>query len=603
LLMSLLFWKLLREGGKCTFKMKEFKDLILLVLRYKRDIILGLIALFVVDIASLIMPLIIRGTIDSLSLGIATGSLLRKYALYIVGLAFLGALFRYFWRYYIIGSSRKVEQYLRNKLFFHLQTLSASFFDRTKTGDLMARSINDIDAVRRATGPGVARSVDAVVHLVFSLAFMLYISPTLTLYTVIPLFFLAIIVMIFGKRIHNRFEKVQKGFADITEEVRESLSGIREIKAFVQEEGKIKEFKKVNEEFVDKNMSLVKIWGMFFPLIMLIGGLATALVILFGGRKVILNEVSLGDMIAFSAYLGMLTWPLMSIGWVVNLVQRGAASMGRINKILLISPEIKDEKGAVRMDIQGRIEYRHLSFTYPDRKELALKDINLLIKPGIRLGIVGKVGSGKSTLIQLLQRIYDSSSGHLFIDNIDIRKISLSSLRKAIGVIPQESILFSTSIRENITFGNSQISEQEIIEITKKCKIYEEIKEFPQGLDTLVGERGITLSGGQKQRVALARAIVMNPRILILDDAFSSVDTETEEEILQNLKEIMQNRTSIVVSQRISSVKDLDFIIVLDEGRIAEKGTHGELLSLNGIYAGLYERQKMAKEEEEYLKL
>ena len=583
--------------------MKKFKDLILLVLRYKREIIFGLISLFIVDIAHLIMPLIIRGTIDSLALGIATGSLLTKYALYIIALALIGAFFRYLWRYYIIGSSRKVEQYLRNKLFFHLQSLSASFFDRTKTGDLMARSINDIDAVRMATGPGVARLVDAILFFVFSLAFMLRISPTLTLYTVIPLSFTMIIVTIFGKHIHNRFEKVQKGFADITEQVRESLSGIREIKAFVQEKGKIKEFRKVNEEFVAKNMSLVKVWGMFFPLIMLIGGLATAMVILFGGRKVILNEVSLGDMVAFSTYLGMLTWPLMSIGWVVNLVQRGAASMGRINKILLISPEIKDEKDAIKMDIQGKIEYRHLSFAYPDRKELALKNIDLLIEPGVRLGIVGKVGSGKTTLIQLLLRVYDPPSGHLFIDNVDIRKISLSSLRKDIGVVPQESILFSTSIRENIAFGNSEISEEEIIEIAKRCKIYEEIKEFPHGLDTIVGERGITLSGGQKQRIALARAILMNPRVLILDDAFSSVDTETEEAILQNLKEIMRNRTSIIISQRISSVKDLDFIIVLDEGEIVERGTHEELLNLNGIYANLYERQKIAKEEEEYLRL
>jgi len=583
--------------------MKKFKDLILLVLRYKREIIFGLISLFIVDIAHLIMPLIIRGTIDSLALGIATGPLLTKYALYIIALALIGAFFRYLWRYYIIGSSRKVEQYLRNKLFFHLQSLSASFFDRTKTGDLMARSINDIDAVRMATGPGVARLVDAILFFVFSLAFMLRISPALTLYTVIPLSFTTIIVTIFGKRIHNRFEKVQKGFADITEQVRESLSGIREIKAFVQEKGKIKEFRKVNEEFVAKNMSLVKVWGMFFPLIMLIGGLATAMVILFGGRKVILNEVSLGSMVAFSTYLGMLTWPLMSIGWVVNLVQRGSASMGRINKILLISPEIKDEEDAIKMDIQGKIEYRHLSFAYPDRKRLALKNIDLLIEPGVRLGIVGKVGSGKTTLIQLLLRVYDPPSGHLFIDNVDIRKISLSSLRKDIGVVPQESILFSTSIRENIAFGNSEISEEEIIEIAKRCKIYEEIKEFPQGLDTIVGERGITLSGGQKQRIALARAIVMNPRVLILDDAFSSVDTETEEAILQNLKEIMRNRTSIIISQRISSVKNLDFIIVLDEGEIVERGTHEELLNLNGIYANLYERQKIAKEEEEYLRL
>jgi len=583
-------------------KAGELKALFSLILKFKTRVMIGLLAVLLVDGIQLILPLIIRRAIDILTLGKATNLLLAKYALYIVALSLAGAVLCFVWRYFIIGTSRRIEQYLRNKSFFHIQTLSVNFFNRTKTGDLMARATNDIEAVRRATAMGVAISVDSLTFLIFSLTAMIFINPKLTLYVATPFPILALVVTIFGQRIHQRFEKVQGAFSNITEKVRESLSGIREIKTFVQEKREINNFKEVNEGFFRKNMALVRIWGVFHPLLMLLGGLTTALILLFGGRGAILNEISLGDLVAFTIYLGMLIWPMMAIGWMVNLFQRGAASMGRINKILLTQPEIKDEKDALDLKIQGKIEYRNLSFSYPGEKSPSLKNINLLIQPGTRLGVMGRVGSGKSTLIYLLSRVFDPQRGTLFLDGVDIRQIRLSTLRKSIGVVPQENFLFSTSIRENIAFGNLEASEPQIIKATKLCKIYSEIMEFPQGFDTLVGEREISLSGGQKQRIALARAIIRDPKILILDDALSSVDAQTEERILKNLRKVMQNRTSIVISHRVIAVENCDFIIMRDEGRIVEQGDHEELLSLKRIYATFYQEQEL-EEEREYLRL
>jgi len=582
-------------------EIREFKSLFSLIWRYKIRMIIGLLALILVDGTQLILPLIIRGAIDILTLGKATSLLLAKYALYIVALSLIGAVLRFIWRYFIIGTSRKIEQYLRNKFFSHIQTLSVNFFNRTKTGDLMARATNDIEAVRRATAMGVAISVDSLIFLIFSLTAMVFINSNLTLYVAVPFPILALIVTVFGQKIHQRFEKVQGAFSNITEKVRESLSGIREIKAFVQEKGEMNSFKKVNEGFFRKNIALVRIWGLFQPLLMLLGGLTTALVLLFGGREAILNEISLGDLVAFSMYLGMLIGPIMAIGWMVNLFQRGAASMGRINRIFLTQPEVKDERDALDIKIQGKIEYRNLFFSYPGKENPVLKNINLFILPGMKLGVVGKVGSGKSSLIHLLCRVFEPPQETLFLDGVDIRKIRLSTLRQSIGVVPQESFLFSTSIRENITFGNSGASEEQIIETAKLCEVYSEIIEFPEGFDTLVGERGISLSGGQKQRISLARAIIRNPRILILDDALSSVDAQTEEQILKNLKKVIQSRTSIVISHRIAAVEDCDLIIVMDDGKIVEQGNHEKLLSVNGLYASFYEEQKL--QEREHLKL
>ncbi len=584
-------------------KTKEFRALFSLIWRYKTRVMIGLLALLLVDGTQLILPLIIRSAIDILTLGRATSLVLAKYAFYIIALSLGGAVLRFVWRYFIGGTSLRIEQYLRNKFFSHIQTLSASFFNSTRTGDLMARATNDIEAVRRAAAMGVIISVDSLIFLIFSLAAMIFINPNLTLYVASPFPILALIVIIFGRRIHQRFKKVQEAFSNITEKVRESLSGIREIKAFVQEGGEMDNFKKVNEEFFRKNIALVKVWGLFEPLLMLLGGLSTALVLLFGGRGAILSEISIGDLVAFSMYLGMLTGPIMAIGWMVNLFQRGTASMGRINRILLTQPKIRDERNALDIDIQGKIEYRNLSFSYSGKDSPILKNINLLVQPGVKLGIVGRIGSGKSALIHLLCRVFQPPRETLFLDGVDIRQIRLSTLRQSIGMVPQDSFLFSTSIWENIVFGNPESSKEQIIEMAKLCQIHSEIMEFPEGFDTLVGERGISLSGGQRQRIALARAIIRNPKILILDDALSSVDAQTEEQILKNLTKVMQNRTSIVISHRIVAVENCDFIIVMDDGKIVEKGNHRELLKVKGIYASFYEEQKLEEEKGEHLKL
>jgi len=571
------------------------KGLLKRMLKYKFQILLGVIALLLVDLAQLVIPLIVRRAVDLLRAGNATTSILLRFGLYILGLAIFIAIFRFFWRYFIMGTARKVERDVRNELYFHLLKLSANFFNKERTGEIMAHATNDANAIRMAVGMGVVALSDTFIYSIFSLGAMISISPTLTLYTVIPLPILAIFMLSFGKLIYKLFEDVQKTFSTMTESVREAITGIRVIKGFAQEKGQLYDFEKINSSFVVKNLKLVKVWGAFQPVINLFASFSIALLLFVGGRKVILNEISLGDFVAFSSYLGMMIWPMIAIGWVTNLLQRGAASMDRIERILKTEPDIKSPPHPRKVKVEGNICVRNLTFGYTPNKPVVY-DIDFEIKRGEKLGILGRTGSGKSTIVYLIPRIFDPPEGSIFIDGIDVRSMYLEDLRKSISLVPQESILFSTTIKENLTYGNPDAHEDEIINALKIAEIYDEIMEMPHGLDTQVGERGVTLSGGQRQRLAIARAILRNAPIFILDDALSAVDAETESRILKNLSDFLKTKTTIIISHRVSALKDCNHILVLDRGKIVDRGTHEELISREGIYKHIYEMQKLEEE-------
>jgi len=562
--------------------------------RYRGRILAGFLALLVVDGAGLLVPLVIRDAIDRLTRG--EGELLKS-GLYIVALAVIVAAFRFLWRYFLIGSARLIERDLRAKLYRHLLRLPASFYHEHKTGDLMAHATNDIDAVSRACGFGVITIADPLFMIPVAIGIMLAIDPHLTLYAIIPLPILTLFMLGFGKVIHRRFEIVQEGFSNLMEKVRENVAGIRVLKSFVQEKGTERDFDRTNRSFVEKNMALVRVWGLFEPLIELLSGATLAIVLWIGGISVIRTSITLGDFVAFTQYLSMLIWPMISIGWAVNVIQRGSASLIRINRLLAVPPEI-DEPARPKPARGSRIEIHDLTFSYPNSPSSspALSEIDLTIEEGTSVGLVGLTGSGKSTLVRLIPRLFDPPPGTVTIGGTDIRDLSLKELRRMIGFVPQDPFLFSASIRENIAFGKPEASDEEVEAAARHAGIHDEIIEFPDGYETRVGERGIALSGGQKQRVAIARALLLSPKILIFDDPLSAVDAEREAFILASLREFFRGRTSIVIAHRLSAVMHSERIVVLDKGRIVESGTHARLLAEGGIYRRIWALQQAERE-------
>lgn len=575
-------------------KKSSLKLLFLRVLRHKKAIGLGLCTLVIVDAMQLIVPKVFEKVIDSLASGMATRSLLLELGLLILGLYLIMGIFRFFWRYLVIGSSHRIDRNIRQELYDHLQTLSPQYYDHTKVGDIMAHATNDISAVRMATGIATIASFDAIFLSVSSITIMIIMNWKLTLLTMIPLPFIAFMMLKFGALIHKRFESVQKAFSTLTEKAQESLSGVRVIKAYGDEQSEDRYFSEKAEDCVLQNVRLARIWGMFQPMIGALAMASMAILLGAGGSMVVKGIISLGEFVAFSSYLMMLIWPMIAIGWVVNLLQRGAASMDRLQKIFTTLPDIMD--GAKDIEPEPEILVKNLSFTYSGTEIEVLKDVSFQLPAGGTLGIVGRTGSGKTTLVELLMRLYDPPEGTVFLGGIDIHEMKLSNIRGMFGYVPQETFLFAMSIADNIAFGNCDISREMIKELSSVVDIDKEIQGFTDGYDTTVGERGVTLSGGQKQRVAIARALAVKPRILVMDDALSSVDTETEAAILKRLKKDISNLTSILIAHRISTIQNADNIIVMDDGRIVEQGTHTELVEHDGFYAELFRMQQLEEE-------
>ncbi len=621
-----------------TSAWKNLRGLLPYISKYKGRVALGLVVLVAMGVVGNLLPLVTGSIIDSLS-GLArpmahlTGpsrslllpllpfyqpssrETLLVFCLALVVIVAIKGVLSFCTRWILIGVSRDIEYDLRNDLLVRLLHLEPEFYVRNRTGELMSRATNDLNAVRMVLGPGIMYSATTIVTMALAVALMLKLSPSLTLWVLLPVPLVALAVGHFAKVIHDLSEKIQASLAKLSARAQENLAGVRVVRAYRQEEAEMRAFDAPNREYVSRNMEMIRTWSMFMPGLQAFIGISILLVLWQGGRQVMLGHISLGTLIAFYAYLGLLIWPMIALGWVTNMFQRGAASMGRLNHILTAEPAINDaEARADGAEIRGEIEFRHLTFAYPTARSdhapgasraggesaamPVLEDINLCVPASSTLAIVGPTGSGKTTLAALVARLWEAPPDTLLLDGRPIKQWPLAVLRRAIGFVPQDTFLFSESLRENIAFGVDEAPEDRIVEAAQVSSIYGDIQDFPGRLDTLVGERGITLSGGQKQRTALARSVIREPKILILDDALSSVDTDTEEKILRRLTEVMRRRTTILISHRCSTVRHADQIVVLRGGRIVERGTHEELLQQGGYYYDLYQKQLLEEELE-----
>jgi len=574
--------------------------------KYRSTLVLGVLTVVMSNLFTVAQPRIIGGAVDALKTGLEShqldAAMLAGYAGLVVGFSLAAGFFTFLTRQTIIVVSRHTEYDLRNDFLRHIQKLPLSFFQSTPTGDLMAHATNDIGAVRNCLGPGIMYPADTLMTFTMVLGVMLYTDWELTLLAMTPLPFVSFAVYRLGKLVHQKFEERQEKYSELTTRAQENLSGIRVVKAYVREAFETSRFRELSWDYLKKNLVLAQVQSIMWPLMFLLVGFSLILTLYFGGVRVINGEMTIGTLTAFFGYLTMLIWPMIAFGWVINILQQGAASMGRLVKILDTVPDIRDTEvtDTTISSLQGAIEFRNVTFTHKGAQRPTLRNISLRIPAGMTVAIVGYTGAGKSTLVNLIARLYDVTEGTLLIDGVDIHRIPLRVLRSHIGYVPQETFLFSESIAGNIRYGTDDESEERLLAAADVAQIARDVADFPRGYQTMLGERGITLSGGQKQRTSLARAVGREPRILILDDALSAVDTYTEEEILKRLRTVMRDRTSVIISHRISTVKDADRIIVLHDGAIAEEGSHEELVAQGGIYAELY-RKQLLEEELEHL--
>jgi ATP-binding cassette subfamily B multidrug efflux pump len=566
--------------------------------KYRRGMALGMGALLVNDVMKAALPLAIRSGIDALMKGFRL-SLVFEFAALVVLLSVVKGVFQYWMRVILIGLSRDIEFDLRNDLFSHIITLSQDFYAKYRTGDIMARATNDLNAVRMMLGPGIMYFTETFFTAVFLIGVMGRMDWRLTLFCLIPAPLVSIAVILFGRRIHDRFETIQRMFSDISSRVQENLSGVRVIRAYAQEDPEIRKFELLNQDYVAQNIGLAKLSALFMPLLQALIGIGFLIVLLGGGYQLLAHRISLGSLVMFNTYMGMLIWPMIALGWVVNLMQRGAASWSRIMELMHEKPSIQrreHKEYEEHKEVRGALQFDHVEMKYA--AGYALKNISLEIPAGATVAIVGHTGSGKSTLVSLIPRLMDPTRGAVFLDGIDLRDFDPEWLRRQIGFVPQETFLFSATLAENIAWGVDDATEADIARAADLAGLAPDIASFPDGYGTIIGERGITLSGGQKQRVAIARAILRDPKILVLDDALASVDTLTEERILQGLADVMRGRTTILISHRVSTVQNASRIFVIEHGVVAEQGTHSELIQNGGYYADLYQKQLLEEELE-----